>query len=108
MKTVIVLAILMAIGLIYVLYQRENDLKKMLFSSMILIFIIGMAILGNSMRSLIPLFLAHIIALILAYGGLVYYIFRAKPQWILWLLPVATLLVYVLLAWSGNSHIIWF
>ncbi len=108
MKALIIIAILVAMGLIYLLYKRENDIKKMLFSSMILIFIIGSAILGNTMRTLIPLFLAHIIALILAYGGLVYYIVRDKKQWILWLLPLLTLIVYVLLAWIGNEHIIWF
>ncbi|KIM03223.1 MAG: hypothetical protein KU29_12440 [Sulfurovum sp. FS06-10] len=108
MKALIIIAILVAMGLIYLRYKRENDIKKMLFSSMILIFIIGLAILGNTMRILIPLFLAHIIALILAYGGLVYYIVRDKKQWILWLFPLLTLIVYVLLAWIGNEHIIWF
>ncbi len=108
MKAVIVLAILFAIGIIVLMYKREADIKKMVFSFFILLAIIGLAIVGNVMRSVMPLFLAHIIALIIAYGGLVYYVFREKSQWILWLLPLATLVLYVVIAWVGNEHVIWF
>lgn len=108
MKAVIVLAILFAIGVIVLMYKREEDVKKMAFSFFILLVIIGLAVVGNVMRSVMPLFLAHIIALIMAYGGLVYYVFRDVPQWILWLLPLATLILYVLIAWIGNEHVIWF
>ena len=108
MKVVVVLAILFAIGTIVLMYKREGDVQKMLFSFFILLAIIGLAVVGNVMRSVMPLFLAHIIALIMAYGGLVYYVFREKTQWILWLLPVATLILYVLIAWIGNKHVIWF
>lgn len=108
MKAVIVLAILFAIGVIVLMYKREEDVKKMVFSFFILLVIIGLAVVGNVMRSVMPLFLAHIIALIMAYGGLVYYVFRDVTQWILWLLPLATLILYVLIAWIGNEHVIWF
>ncbi len=108
MKAVIILAILFAIGIIVLMYKREADIKKMAFSFFILLAIIGLAIVGNVMRSVMPLFLAHIIALIMAYGGLVYYVFREKSQWILWLLPLATLVLYVVIAWVGNKHVIWF
>ena len=107
MKAVIVLAILFSIGLIVLMYKREDDVQKMAFSFFILLAIIGLAVVGNVMRSVMPLFLAHIVALIMAYGGLVYYIFREKPQWILWLLPLATLILYVGVAWMGNEHISW-
>ena len=108
MKALIVLAIFLALGLIYLLYKREADTPKMLFSLFMLFSIIGLAVVGNVMRSLMPLFLAHIVALILSYGGLIYYIFRDRKQWILWGLPVGTLTLYILLAWIGNEHIIWF
>ena len=108
MKAVIVLAILFAIGVIVLMYKREDDTQKMAFSFFILLTIIGFAVVGNVMRSVMPLFLAHIIALILSYGGLIYYVFKDKTQWILWLLPLATLVLYFLIAWIGNKHIIWF
>ena len=108
MKAVIVLAILFAIGVIVLMYKREDDTQKMSFSFFILLTIIGFAVVGNIMRSVMPLFLAHVIALIISYGGLIYYIFRDKTQWILWLLPLATILLYLIIAWIGNEHFIWF
>ena len=108
MKAFIIIAILMAMGLIVLMYKRENNLNKMLFSFVILFSIIGFSVVGNVMRSVMPLFLAHVIALIISYGGLIYYVFRDKTQWILWLLPLATLVLYLAVAWIGNEHIIWF
>ena len=108
MKVLIVLALFLAIGLIFASYKRENNNQKLLFSVVILAFIVAFAILGNTMRSIIPLFLAHIKALMVAYGGLIYYIFREKTVWIAWLMPLFTLILYLLLAWIGNEHIIWF
>ncbi len=108
MKALIILAIFLAFGLIFLAYKRESDTQKMLFSFFILFSIIGLAVVGTVMRSLTPLFLAHIVALIFSYGGLIYYIFRERKQWILWGLPVGTLALYLLLAWIGNRHIIWF
>ena len=108
MKVLIVLSILLAIGVTILMYKREDDPKKMAFSFFILLAIICMAVVGNIMRSVMPLFLAHIIALIIAYAGLIYYVFRGKTQWILWILPFATLVFYVVMAWVGNEHFIWF
>ena len=108
MKVLIVLSILLAIGVIILMYKREDNVQKMAFSFLILLAIIGLAVVGNVMRSVMPLFLAHIIALIIAYGGLIYYVFKARTQWTLWLLPLATLILYVVVAWVGNEHIIGF
>jgi Na+/H+-dicarboxylate symporter len=108
MKAVIVLAILFAIGVILLMYKREKDTEKMVFSFFILLTIIGFAVIGNVMRAVMPLFLAHIIALIISFGGLIYYVFKDKTQWILWLLPLATLILYLIVAWIGNEHVIWF
>ncbi|SFV58480.1 hypothetical protein MNB_SV-13-846 [hydrothermal vent metagenome] len=108
MKIVIVLAILLAVALITLFYKKEEDTFKMLFSFFVLFYIIGLAIVGTVMRSLMPLFLAHVVALIFSYGALLYYIFRDRKQFIIWLLPFGTLALYVVLAWIGNEHIIWF
>lgn len=108
MKALIVMVILVAIGLILLIHKKENNIQKMLFSFGILFSIIGLAVVGNVMRSIMPLFLAHIIALIMAYGGLIYYILRERKQWIFWSLPIGTLAIFIVIAWIGNEHIIWF
>ena len=105
MKAIIVLAILLAMGIIFLFYKKDSDTSKMLFSFLVLASIISLSIVGTVMRSLMPLFLTHLVALVLSYGGLLYYIFSDKKQWILWLLPMSTLAFYVLLAWIGNEHI---
>ena len=104
MKAIVVIAILFAIGLIALLYKRNHNIKKLLISSAILGFIITTAILGNVMRSVMPLFLTHIVAIIIAYGGLILYIVRGKNYWYAWLLPLFTLLFYLLLAYLGDEH----
>jgi len=108
MKAIIVLSLLVLIGLILLMYKREKNIQKMLFSLALLGGIIGLAIVGNVMRSIMPLFIAHIVALLFAYGGLFYYVIRERTQWILWILPLLTVTLYVVLAWVGNKHIIWF
>ena len=105
MRGIIILAILFAIGLIVLFYKRESDVPKMLFSFFILASILTLAVVGNVMRSLMPLFLIHLVALMFSYGGLLFYIFSERKQWILWLLPLSTLIFYLLLAWVGNEHI---
>jgi len=107
MRAIIILAILLAIGLIILVYKRESDTEKMLFSFFILISILSLALVGTVMRSLVVLFLTHFLALVFSYGGLIYYIFTSKKQWILWILPIGTLVLYVFLAWIGNEHLVW-
>jgi len=105
MKAIVVLAPLLAIGLIILMYKREDDISKMLFSFLILASIITLGVIGNIMRSVMPLFLTHLVALSLSYGGLLYYIFREKKQWLFWALPFLTFLLYLMLVWIGNEHL---
>ncbi len=105
MKTIIVLAILLGIGLIILRYKGEQDPKKMVFSSILLIMLIALGIVGNMMRSVAPLFLTHMVAVVASYIGLLIYIFKDRIYWYLSLAPVVTLLFYLLLSWLGNEHI---
>lgn len=104
MKSIIVLAILLAIGLIYYFYKRADDLQKMILSFAFLVGIITWGVIGNTLHSLVPLFLAHIIALILSYATLLVYIVRDRFYWYIALLPMVTLSFYLLLATIGNRH----
>jgi uncharacterized membrane protein len=105
MKAIIVLSILFSIGLIFLMYKKEKNLKKMLLSFALLAGLISLGIVGNVMRSLMPLFLAHITALIIAYSGVIIYILRDKFYWYLGFIPVTTLALYLLFTWIGNEHI---
>jgi hypothetical protein len=105
MKSIIILAILFAIGLIFFFYKRENNTQKMLLSFGFLAGIITWGIIGNTLHSIVPLFLTHLVALIASYTALLIYIFRDKFYWYIALLPMATLSLYLLLALVGNRHL---
>jgi len=105
MKFIIIIAILLSIGLTILTYKRKSDLKKLLLSFTLLATIISLGIVGNMMRSITPLFLTHMVAILMAYGGLIIYILRDKFYWYLSILPFATLGFYLLLSWLGNEHI---
>jgi len=105
MKAFLVLAILLAIGLISLIYKREGNLQKIFLSFILLAVIISLGVVGNMMRSITPLFLTHLTAIAFSYGALILYILRDKFYWYLGLLPVATLTLYLLLSWIGNEHI---
>ena len=105
MKVIIILAILLSIGLTILIYKQDNNLKKLLISFALLITIISLGIVGNMMRSVMPLFLTHIVAVAISYGGLLLYILRDKFYWYLAVFPFGTLALYLLLSWLGNEHI---
>jgi hypothetical protein len=105
MKAIIILVILSSIGLIFLMYKREDNLKKLLISSTLLIGLIFLGVVGNVMHSLQLLFLIHIVALLIGYSGLIIYILRDRFYWYITLLPMGTLALYILLAWIGNEHI---
>ena len=105
MKFVIILLPLFTIVFIYIVFKRDGDIKKAVISSLLLVGVITLSIMGNIMRSIIPIFLTHIVAIVSAYGATIYYIFREKFVWLALIAPLATMLVYLFLVWIGNEHL---
>ena len=105
MKMIIVGVILLAMALIVLMYKREGDIKKLLISLVMLISLVSLGIVGNVMRSVTPLFLTHLVALLIAYMGMMVYIVRGKIYWLLIISPIVTLILYIMLAWLGNEHL---
>jgi hypothetical protein len=105
MKIIIVLAILIGIGLPILIYKRDKELGNLLISLLLLSGIVSLLIIGNVMRSLLPLFIAHFIALIISYISYIIYLIRDKFYWHIYILPFATLALYIILAFVGNRHI---
>jgi len=105
MKMIIVGVILLAMALIVLMYKKEGDIKKLLISLVMLISLVSLGIVGNVMRSVTPLFLTHLVALLIAYMGMMVYIVRGKIYWLLIISPIVTLILYIMLAWLGNEHL---
>jgi len=104
-KALIILAILATIGIIFFKYSREKDLKKLLFSLVTFGMIVSLAVVGNLTRPVIPIYIAHMILVIFAWGGLVTYVFKHKYYWWLIFSPVVTIGLFLLLEYlEGSRH----
>ena len=105
MKFLAVLLPLIAMAFIYIMFKRDGDIKKATISTALLLGIISLSIMGNIMRSIMPMFLTHIVAVVAGYGATIYYIFRGKFIWLALIAPLATMLFYLFLVWVGNEHL---
>jgi len=104
-KALIILVILATIAFIFFKYSREKDLKKLLFSLLTFAVIVSLAVVGNLTRPVIPIYIAHMILVIIAWGGLVMYVFSRKYYWWLILSPVVTIGLFLLLEYlEGSRH----
>jgi len=105
MKFLFILAPLIVAALSYVMYREDSNLKKLIITFLLLWAVVTLAIVGNVMRSLTPLFLTHIVAIVLAYGGIIYYVLKGRFIWLALASPLITMMLYLLLAWLGNEHL---
>ena len=105
MKLIIILAILIGIVAPILIYKKDRELKTLLISLLLLFGIVFLGIIGTVMRSLMPLYLLHIVALLFAYISYLIYLIKDRFYWYIYLLPFGTLLFYILLAFIGNRHV---
>ncbi len=97
MKAMITLAILVTLGLIAINFYRHRDWKKLLISLGIFGLVLTFAGLGNMLRTVIPIFIAHFILIVITWGSLLFYIFRDKLYWPIIFSPLVTILLFLLL-----------
>jgi len=98
MKALIIIAILATFGLIFFLYSRNKDTKKLFIALGSFLLIISLGIVGNITRPVIPFFLAHIVLIVFAWVGLLYYLIRGRYVWWLIFSPAVTIILFVI--WS--------
>ena len=105
MKALIILAILATLGIIFFKYSRKKDIKKLLFSLVTFGIIVSLAVVGNLTRPVIPIYIAHMLLVIGAWGGLIVYVFKNKYYWWLILSPAVTIILFLLLEFlEGSRH----
>ena len=105
MKALIILAILATLAIIFFSYSRNKDLKKLFIALGSFLLIISLAIVGNVTRQVMPLFLAHIVLIVVAWGGLMVYIMRDKYYWWVIFSPLVTIGLFLLLELlTGSGH----
>jgi hypothetical protein len=105
MKTLIILAIFATLGIIFFQYTKNKNLKKLFISLITVAVIITLAVLGNVTRPVMPIFLAHIMLTVIAWGGLIVYFIRDRYYWWIIFSPVVTIGLFLLLELlTGSGH----
>ena len=105
MKALIILAILATLVIIFFSYSRNRDLKKLFIALGSFLLIVSLAIVGNVTRQVMPLFLAHIVLIVVAWGGLMVYIVRDRYYWWVIFSPLVTIGLFLLLELlTGSGH----
>ena len=105
MKILMALAPIVMLLLIAFMHKKEGNVKKTVMGVMLLWVLATLAISGNIMRAVSPLFVAHIVALVISYFSLVYYVLTEKFIWFTLALPLLTMFIYLMFAWFGNEHL---
>lgn len=103
MKALIILAILATFGLLVYKYNKDKNLKKLLITLITFAAIITLAIVGNLTRPVMPLYLTHMILVIVAWGTALVYVFKEKYYWWIIFSPVVTIGLFLLLEFLGGS-----
>ena len=105
MKVLIIILILATLAVIFFKYSRNKDLKKLFIALSSFLLIISLGVMGNLTRQVIPLFLAHIVLIIGAWGGLLWYLLRDRYYWWLIFSPLVTISLFLLLELlTGSGH----
>lgn len=105
MKAFIILAILATLAIIFFQYSRNKDLKKLFIALGSFLLIITLGVMGNLTRQVIPLFMAHIVLIVIAWGGLMFYLLRDRYYWWIIFSPVITIGLFLLLELlTGSGH----
>ena len=105
MKALLLVVILITFGAIFFQYSRNKDIKKLLISLGTFAAIISLGVIGNLTRQVFPLFISHIILIIISWGGLIWYLIRDKYYWWVIFSPLVTIGLFLLLELvTGSGH----
>jgi len=105
MKALIILAILLTLVSIFLHYKKNKDIKKLLIIVGSFALLLSLATIGNLTRQVFPLFIAHSILIIIAWGAVIVYMIKDKYYWWIVFSPVVTIALFLLLELvSGSGH----
>ena len=105
MKALLVIIILVTFGIIFFQYSRNKDVKKLLIALSTFGVILSLAVVGNLTRQVIPLFVAHMVLVIAAWGALIVFLIKDRYYWWVIFSPVVTIGLFLLLELiTGSGH----
>ena len=104
MITRLILIVLITIAAIAWDYSKRHDVKKSSIAVAAFIAIFAMAFAGGVMRAILPLFLLHILAVITAWGALMWYLIKGKFYFWALFFPLATIALFVIMNFMEGSR----
>ena len=105
MKALIIIAILVTIAITFFKYTRDKDTKKLLIALASFAMLISLAVVGNLTRSVIPLYISHLLLVIVAWLGVLWYVLKGKYYWWIIFSPLITIGLFLLLEFlEGSRH----
>ena len=105
MKALIILAVFATLDGWLVIHRPNKNLKKLFIALITFGIIISLAVVGNLTRQVMPIFLAHIMLIIVSWGGLIVYLVRDKYYWWIIFSPLVTIGLFLLLELlTGSGH----
>lgn len=105
MKALMILVILATLGSIFLQYYRNREVKKLLISLGTFAAIVSLGVIGNLTRQVFPLFITHIILILISWGALILYLIRDRYYWWIIFSPLVTIGLFLLLELlTGSGH----
>ncbi len=104
MKGKIILWLVLTLALIAWDYYKTRDIRKSFTAFGTFVWISSLAMLGVTMRPVLPVFAVHYILILISWGGLIFYLWRGKYYWWIFALPALTVLVFIGLNFLEGSR----
>lgn len=105
MKAFIILGTLATLAIAFFDYNKNKNLKKLFIVLSTFAAIVSLAVMGNSTRQIMPIFMTHIILILASWGGLIVYLLRDRYYWWIIFSPILTIGLFLLLELlTGSSH----
>ncbi len=105
MKGLFILAFIATIAVIFLQWKKTKNHKKAILAIASIGAIISLGVMGNLTRSVMPIYLAHLILLISAWGAVIWYLVKDKYYW--WVIgsPILTIGLFLLMeTLTGSGH----
>ncbi len=104
MGRVIILTII-TVAIIFLEYKKRKNLKKSIIAIVLFGYILMSGYSGYILTKVIaPLFFIHLLAILLCYIALIYYIIKDKLYWQIFLIPIFTIAGYFILNYIDGSR----
>ncbi len=100
----LILWILLTLGLIALEYRRRREWRRSLLAVGIFVWILSLAVVGLTMRAVLPFFLLHTLLILFAWGALLYSLYIRRWLWWAFVLPALTPLVFYLFNFFDGSR----